>query len=110
MEKKSDRSARLIRSAMFAVNIVRQKHSLDFLGLIILIEKLPEAAGQKRNQLGDLGVRDAAKPLSHAEQVAPTFHTGGVDFRRRFQKKRLQIPSQLFQLIVNLNEPFGVFD
>src|SRR4051812_39715242 len=47
VEEKADRGAWLVRSAMFPVDVVGQKHGLHFLGFIVLIEKLAETASQK---------------------------------------------------------------
>ena len=72
MKEQSDRCTRLVRPAMFPINIVGQKHGLHLLGFVILIEKFAQAAGQKRNQLRNLATGDPAKPLADTKQIAPT--------------------------------------
>src|SRR5215469_17417062 len=108
MKQQPDRCPRLVWPAMFAVYIVGQEHSFHFLGLIILIQELSETAGEKRNELRDLVLRYAAKTLAHAKQVYPTLAAAGVNFRRRFDEKRLQVARQHFQLLINLDKTCSV--
>jgi len=47
MKKQSDGRARLIRSAMFSVDVVRQEHGLDLFRFVILIEEFAQASRKK---------------------------------------------------------------
>ena len=49
------------------------------------------------------------KAFAQAKQVRPAAEARGIDFGRRLQEERLQITSQLLQLIVHADEGFGVF-
>ena len=109
MKEQSDGCPRLVRSAMLAVDVVGQKHRLHFLGLIVMIEKLAQAAGEERYKLRDFSTGNATKSFPHPEQVSPALHGGGVDFRRRLHEERLQITCQLFQLIIDLHKPCCIF-
>ncbi len=104
MKQQSNRCSRLIRPAMLAVDIVGQKHRLHFLRFVIVIEKFSQASGKKRNQLRNLSTRNSAKPFASAKQIAPAPQGRRINLRRRLHKKRLQIPRQLFQLIVHLEQ------
>ena len=108
MKEKSDRRARLIRPAMLTVDVVGEEHGLDLLGLVISIEKLAEAARQKRNKLRDFLARDRPETFAHAEQIRPAMHAGGVEFRRRLEKEWLKVPSQFLQLIIDADKSLGV--
>src|SRR5579863_7104863 len=110
MKQQSDCGPRLVRPAMLAVHVVRQENRLHFFGFIVVIEKLSQAAGEKRNELRDFCARNSPKPFAHPEQVTPPCHRCSVKFWRWLHKKRLQIACQLLQLIVDLNEAYGVFD
>src|SRR5208337_1291950 len=97
VEQQTDRRPRLVWSPMFSVNVIRQKHGFDFLRLKLMVEKLPQTAGEERDQLRNLGTRNAAKSFAHTEQVRPTPHRRQVNFRRRLQKKGLQVARQFLQ-------------
>ncbi len=105
MKQQSDRRSRLVRPAMLAVNVVRQEHRFHLFGFVIVIEKLSQTPGKKRNQLRNLRARNPAKAFAHAKQVAPAAHRRRINLRRRLHKKRLQITRQLLQLIVDLDKP-----
>ena len=110
MKQQPDRSARLIRPAMLAINVVGQKHGLHLLGFVIVVEKLAQAAGEKRNQLRDFCAGNSAKTLAHAKQIGPSAQACGIDLRRRLQKEGLQIARQLLQLVVHLGKALRVLD
>ena len=108
MEEQADGRARLIRSAMLAINVVGKEHGLHFFGLVIVIEKFAQASGQEGNQLRDFVTRNPAEFFSHAKQVGPAAHASGVDLRRRLHEKRLQVARQFFQLVVDLDKSFRI--
>ena len=74
MKEQADGRARLIRSAMFAIDVIGQEHGFHFFGFVIVIEKFAQAPGQERNQLRDLSARNPAESLAHAKQVGPAAH------------------------------------
>ena len=51
MKQKSERGTRSVWAAMLSVDVVRQKHRLDFLGFVIAVEEIAEASSEERNQL-----------------------------------------------------------
>ncbi len=54
MKQQAEGGAWVVGAAMFSVNIVGEKHRLHFFGFVIAIEKIAEAAGQERDELGHL--------------------------------------------------------
>ena len=70
MKQQADGRARLIRSAMLAIDVVGKKHGLDLFGLVIVIEKFAQASGEKGNQLRNFIAGNAAEFLPDAKQVA----------------------------------------
>src|SRR5271156_5106526 len=108
MEQQSKRGASVVRTAVLAVNIVRQKHRLQFFGFIMAVEKIAKATGEKRNELRGFFALHAAKSFSYAQQFEPASRAALRGVGRRLQKKRLKIARQLLQLVVNTDEGLRV--
>src|SRR4029077_16636424 len=108
MKQESDRSALLEWPAMLAINIVRQKKSFDLVGLVVAIKKVAQASRQEGYELRDFNVGDRAESPGYTEYIRQAMHAAGIDLRRRLEKKRLQVASQLLQLIVDPHEGIGV--
>ncbi len=100
MKEKAHRRASIVRPAVLAVDIIREKQRFDFLGLVVPIEKIAQAASKERNKLSDFLCRHPAKPISDAQQLPPAFRPAKRGIRRRLQKKWLQITREFFQLVV----------
>ena len=71
MEQQSQRGAGVVRTAVFAVNIVRQKHRLHFFRFVMAIEKIAEASGEERDKLGGFIALHSAESFSHAQEFEP---------------------------------------
>ncbi len=95
MEQQAQRGSRLIRSAMFAVDVVRQKKCLYLLRFVIAIEEISQAARQKRNELRKFRTRNSSKTLTHPQQVTPSTQGLRINVRWRLEKKRLKISREL---------------
>src|SRR5262249_55539174 len=108
MEKQPDCRARLVRPSMFAVHVVGKKHRLDGFRFVVVIEKLTQTSGQKRNQLGNFSVGDISETPSDAEQITPPSNALRINLGRRLEKERLEISCQLLQLIVDANKGVGI--
>ena len=104
MKEQTERGPGIVRSAVLAVHIIREEHCLDFLGFVVPIEKIAKAASKERNKVTDLLRRHSAKPIPKAQKFPPTFSSAKRWIRRRLQKKRLQITSKFFQLIVHTDK------
>src|SRR5258708_39550560 len=98
----------MVGPAMFAIHIVGKEHGLDFFGLVIVIEKFAKASSQEGNELRDFLAGNATKFFAYTEQVGPAAHAFGVDLRRRFHEEWLEVARQLFELVVYLDESFGI--
>src|SRR5215469_4449280 len=98
----------VVRSAVLAVDIIGEKHRLDFVGFIVPIEKIAQAAGKKRNELTDLLRGHPAKTISHAQQFPPAFRPAKRWIRRRLQKKWLQIACEPFELVIYAQKRFRI--
>lgn len=94
---------------MFAVHIVRQKEHFHLFAFVILVEEFAETPSEKRDQLRRFVARDSVKSSPDPQQITPTAQRRGFHFRRRFHEKWLQIACQLFQLVIDLDKPLGVF-
>ena len=108
VEQQTNSSSRLIRTAMFAVHVIRQEHGLDLFGFIIVIKKLAQASGQETDQFGDLCIGNLSEPLPHAKQFSQPLRPARIELRRRFQKKRLQIARQLLELVIHPHKCFAI--
>src|SRR5271167_2858175 len=104
MEKQSQRGTGIIRTAVFAVNVVRQKHRLHFLGFVVAVEKIAKASSEERNQLRNFFTPHSSKSFSHAQHFEPTPGAATRRIGRRLQEKWLKITRQFFQLIVHADE------
>ena len=104
MEQQSQRGAGVVRTAMLAVNIVRQKHRLHFFRFIMAIEKIAEASGEERDKLGGFIALHSAESFSHAQEFEPAPDAADRGIGRRLQKERLKITRQFLQLIVHAQE------
>src|SRR5271155_791329 len=93
MEQQADGSARLVGTAVLAVNIVGQEQSLDFVGLVVPIEKFSQAASEKRNESRNFSGRNRSESFDYPKQIGPPLHALSIDLRRRLQEKRLQVAS-----------------
>src|SRR6267154_4089222 len=74
------------------------------------IQKVAQAPGQEGDKLSNFRVGDRAEAPGNAEQIRPALQAAGVDFWWWLQKKRLQVPSQLFQLIVHAHKGFRILE
>src|SRR5271169_3231312 len=109
MKEQADCRPRLVRAAMLAIDVVGEKHGLHLFRFVMVVEKLAQAAGEERDQLRNFVARDSPKPPACAEQIHPSTKAGGIDFRRRLEKKWLQIAGQPLQLIVDADEGLRIF-
>ena len=110
VKKQTDRSARLKRPAMLAVDVVGEKQGLDFIGFIMAIQKVAQTPGQERNELRNFQVGDRPESFGNPKKVRPPLQAVRIDFWRRLQKERLQVMSQLLQLIVHAHKSLSVFE
>ena len=108
MKQQSQRASRLVRATVLAVHVVGQEQCLDRVRLVVAFQKFTQAAGEERNQLGDLATGNSTKTLTHPQQIRPTLNAAGTDLRRRLQKKRLQVASQLLKPVIHADKCFGV--
>src|ERR1700751_1972 len=108
MKEQSDRRPRLVWAAMLAVDTVGNEHRLDRVRFVVAIQKLTQAPGEKRQQLGNFAVRDIPEPATQSKKLADARNTLRTDLRRWFQKEWLQVARELFQLIIDLRKPYGI--
>src|ERR1700752_1220553 len=91
MKEQSDRRPRLVRAAMLAVKLFGNEHRLDRVRFVVAIQKLTQAPGEKRHQLGNFAVRDIPEPATQSKKLADARNTLRTDLRRWFQKEWLQV-------------------
>src|ERR1700755_1855284 len=108
MKQQTERRSGVVRAAVLAVDIIREEHRLDFLGFIVPVEKIAQAAGEKRNKLPDILRRHPATTIPQAQKLPPTFSSPKRWIGRRLQKKRLKIAREFFQLIIYAQKRFSV--
>ena len=96
MKQEAERRARLIRASVLSVNVVGQEHRFDDVGFVIAIQKLAQAAGEKCDQLSNLGARNCAKSFADAKQIGPAPQALRIDLRWWFEKERLQVARLVF--------------
>ena len=108
VEQQAQRGPGIIRSAVLAINVVRQKQPLGFIAFEMAVQKFGERSGHELEQRGRLGAAYPPKPPRHAPQFADAGHAGGVDMRRRFEEKRLEIARQPPQLGIDAQIRFAI--
>ena len=101
MEEQAEGGARVVGSAVLAVDVVGEDQRLDLLRLVVPVEELAEAAGQERHHLRDLAAADAPEAPRRAEQLAQALDAARARIGRRLQEERLEIASQPLELGVD---------
>src|SRR5580698_5402010 len=72
------------------------------------VEKIAEAACEKRNELRHLFARHTTESFAYARQLQPAAQASRRRIGRRFQKKWLQITREFFQLLIDAKKSLGV--
>ncbi len=104
VKEKPERRAGRIGPAVLAVDVVGQEERLDLLGLVVAVQKIAQASGQKRDHPADLVARDSAKPPADPQRLEQSGETAGVHVRRRLQEEGLEVARQLLELVVHPDE------
>src|SRR5580692_873209 len=108
MKQKSEGSSRLVRSSMLSIDVVRQKHGLHLLGLVVAVQELSQAPGHEGNELADLVRGDTTKAFADSQQFEQPRDSRGSYLGRRLQEKWLQVTRKPFQLIINAKKCPGI--
>src|SRR5262249_34277776 len=69
MKQKSERCSWLIGSAVFAIDVIRQKQRLHLVRFIAAIEKVAQASRQEGNKLRNLRSGNGSKSPCNPEQI-----------------------------------------
>src|SRR5271167_4010704 len=110
MKKQADGSAWLTWPTVLTVDVVGQKEGLDFVGFIVAIEKVAQAPRQEGDELRNFRAGNRSEASGNPEQVRPAMQAARVDLRRWLQEERLQVASQVLQLIVHAHKSLGILE
>ena len=108
MEEKAQGRSGRIGSAVFAVDVVREKECLDLLGLVVAVEEVAERAGQERDHAPGLGGRDAAEAAADAQRFEKPRPSPRSDVRGRLEKEGLEVAREALELVVDPHERLRV--
>ncbi len=109
VKQQSHGGAGIPGTTVLAVQVVGQDQAFDFIRFKVAIEELFQAAGEKGGQIGDLAAIQSPEPASDPDYFQQPCQPGGLRFRRWLQEERLQVASQLFQVLIHAEEGIGVF-
>src|SRR5262245_59987610 len=98
MKQQPEQSARIVGTAVFAVETVRQHERLQMRRLEPAIEEFAETAGRERDEIADLPALQSAKLESKAQQLSRAGKAGALQVRWRLHEERFEMTRQLAQM------------
>ncbi len=108
MEHEAKEGARIVRSAVLAIEAVGENQRLQMRGFERAVEKLAQAAGGERDHIGDLASAQSAEPEREPEQLGEAREPAALQVRRRLHEERLEMPRERAQALLEVEEPFAV--
>src|SRR5262245_59577215 len=104
MEQQSEQSTGIVRTAVLAVEAVRQHQRLQVCRAERAIEEFAEAAGRECDEVRDLAPFHSTKLQAEAQQFAKARESTALQVRRRLHEQRLEVARQFAEMNVQRQE------
>ena len=108
VKQQPHRGARLVGPAVLAIKAVGQDQPFQLVRLEAPVEEIAERTGEETHECRHLVAADPAKAAPQSQPLTQAVEPAGVHVRRRFEKERLQVRSQLLQFLFSFEEALDV--